>query len=120
MDFRDWLLVKMKEHKLSRKEIAEACKVDVSAVGRWVRGERLPERAHVARLSKLLKVSPAVIMLMTDKDDLEEEIENVRDQSTAELIAYVPELADFVQLLRRMPPEERAALILLARSLAHR
>ena len=118
MKFNDWLASKKKEFKLSNRKIAEACEVSESAVGRWLRGERLPERKQVALLSKLFKVSPSRILWMTDKEALEEEIENgMSQQEIASLLAHVPEAEEFYRILTRLSVEKRAALIVIARGL---
>ena len=119
MQFNDWLRAKKAEKKLSNAKIALACKVSGSAVGKWLKGERLPERAQVARLALLFGVSPTTIMRMTDRADLIEETNHVeRQQSKAELLAYVPELGEMVDLMMGMNMEDRAAIILLVRSVA--
>jgi transcriptional regulator with XRE-family HTH domain len=112
--FDVWLTRKMAESGLTRKEIAEAVGVDTSAVGRWLRGDRLPERAQVVGLSLLFKVSPMAILWLTDRKALLEMAETTQDQSRAEMLAAVPELADFIDLLWKMSPKRRAALMLLA------
>lgn len=118
MEFNDWLAAKKAALGLNNTQIAQACNVTPGAVGRWLRGERLPERAQVVELALLFRVSPVTILRMTDRTDLlkEEDIAK-RQQSMAELLTYVPELAEFVEMLWKMPPAKRAALILLARSL---
>ena len=118
MEFNDWLAAKKAEFRLSNKAIADACGVTPGAVGRWLRGERMPERAQVVALALLFRVSAVTILRMTDRAELlQEEDTTKRQQSMAELLTYVPELAEFVELLWKMPPERRAALILLARSM---
>ena len=119
MQFNDWLAGKKRERGLSNKAIAEAVGVTSSTVGRWLKGERVPGRAQVGGLALLFQVSPVTILRMIDKKALDEEVSQVeRQQSLAELLAYVPELGDFVELMWRMTPERRAAIILLARSAA--
>lgn len=118
MRFNDWLRDKKKEFNLSNQQIADACEVSASAVGRWMNGSRLPDRPQVAKLAMLFKVSPTTIMRMTDNGALQEEVVNTaRQQSKAELLAYVPEIGEFGDLLMQMSVEDRAAFILLARSL---
>jgi len=98
--------------------VGRAVGVSRSTAARWTRGESLPERSHVVKLSKLFNVSPAVILRMTDNEALEEEIANGGSQEElASLLAHVPELGDFVRGIWKLPPEKRAALILLVRSL---
>lgn len=117
MTFSEWLDSRMKDRGLRREEVAVACDVDVSAVGRWLRGERLPERAQVVALALLFKVSPVTILMKTDKDRLLETIEDVRrQQSNEELLAYAPEVVDLLEVLGRLPPDKKAAIILLAKS----
>lgn len=115
--FSVWLGQKKGEFRLSNKKIADAVEVDQSAVARWLRADRLPERAQVVALATLFKVSPLRILWLTDRQALMDEIGIVeRQQSMAELLAHVPELADDIELLLRLPPKRRAALILLAKS----
>lgn len=119
MEFNDWLAGKKAAFHLSNKAIGDSVGVTPSAVSRWLDGKRLPERQHVGGLALLFRVSPVMILRMIDKKDLDEEVSQVeRQQNMAELLAYVPELGEFVELLWRMAPEKRAALILLARSAA--
>ena len=90
-----------------------------STPARWARGESLPTREHVAGLALLFKVSPTTILRMTDNAALQEETHNEEgQQAIAALLAHVPELGEFVQLIWKLPPEKRAALILIARSMA--
>lgn len=118
MNFNDWLAAKKAEAKLSNRKIAAACEVSESAVGRWLRGERLPERRQVALLSKLFRVSPARILWMTDREALQEEISNgMSQQEIASLLAHVPEAEEFYRILTGLSVEKRAALILIARGL---
>lgn len=118
MNFNDWLAGKKKELRLSNRKIATACDVSESAVGRWLRGERLPERRQVALLSKLFQVSPARILWMTDREALQEEIDNhMSQQDIASLLAHVPEAEEFYRIVAGLSVEKRAALILIARGL---
>jgi transcriptional regulator with XRE-family HTH domain len=118
MNFNDWLAAKKKELKISNRKIAQACEVSESAVGRWLRGERLPERRQVALLSKLFQVSPARILWMTDREALQEEMGNsMSQQDIASLLAHVPEAEEFYRILTGLSVEKRAALILIARGL---
>lgn len=118
MNFNDWLAGKKKEAKLSNRVIASACDVSESAVGRWLRGERLPERRQVALLSKLFRVSPARILWMTDREALQEEIDNnMSQQDIASLLAHVPEAEEFYRIVAGLSVEKRAALIVIARGL---
>lgn len=118
MNFNDWLAAKKAEMKLSNRRIATACEVSESAVGRWLRGERLPERRQVALLSKLFRVSPARILWMTDREALQEEINNhMSQQDIASLLAHVPEAEEFYRIITGLSVEKRAALILIARGL---
>lgn len=118
MNFNDWLAAKKKELKINNRKIAQACEVSESAVGRWLRGERLPERRQVALLSKLFQVSPARILWMTDREALQEEMGNsMSQQDIASLLAHVPEAEEFYRILTGLSVEKRAALILIARGL---
>jgi len=118
MNFNDWLATKKKELKLSNRKIAKACEVSESAVGRWLRGERLPERRQVALLSKLFKVSPATILWMTDKEALEDEVKNhMSQEEIASLLAHVPEAEEFYRIVAGLSVDKRAALIVIARGL---
>jgi transcriptional regulator with XRE-family HTH domain len=118
MNFNDWLAGKKKDRKLSNRMIANACEVSESAVGRWLRGERLPERRQVALLSKLFQVSPTRILWMTDREALEDEIENtMSQQDIASLLAHVPEAEEFYRIVTGLSVEKRAALIVIARGL---
>src|SRR5689334_37987 len=73
MNFNDWLARKKKDFKLTNKQIAAAVDVTPSAVGRWIKGERQPERTQVARLAILFKVSPVTILRMTEQRALRDE-----------------------------------------------
>lgn len=118
MNFNDWLATKKKEAKLSNRKIAAACEVSESAVGRWLRGERLPERRQVALLSKLFKVSPATILWMTDREALGEEIKNHMSQDEIiSLLTHVPEAEEFYRIVAGLAVDKRAALIVIARGL---
>lgn len=118
MNFNDWLAGKKAEFKLSNKKIAQACEVTDSAVGRWLRGERLPERRQVALLAKLFRVSPTRILWMTDREALQDEIENgMSQQDIMSLLAHVPEAEEFYRILTGLSVEKRAALIVIARGL---
>ena len=118
MNFNDWLAGKKAEMKLSNKRIAEACEVSPSAVGRWLRGERLPERRQVALLAKLFHVSPSRILWMTDREALQDEINNnMSQQELVSLLTHVPEAEEFYRILTGLSVEKRAALILIARGL---
>jgi transcriptional regulator with XRE-family HTH domain len=118
VNFNDWLAAKKKEYKLNNRAIASACDVSESAVGRWLRGERLPERRQVALLSKLFNVSPARILWMTDREALQDEINNtMSQQDIASLLAHVPEAEEFYRILTGLSVEKRAALIVIARGL---
>lgn len=118
MNFNDWLAGKKAEARLSNRAIANACEVSESAVGRWLRGERLPERRQVALLSRFFKVSPARILWMTDREALQEEIENgMSQQDIASLLAHVPEAEEFYRIITGLSVEKRAALIVIARGL---
>lgn len=118
MNFNDWLAGKKKDRKFSNRMIASACEVSESAVGRWLRGERLPERRQVALLSKLFQVSPTRILWMTDREALEDEVENtMSQQDIASLLAHVPEAEEFYRIVTGLSVEKRAALIVIARGL---
>lgn len=118
MNFNDWLAGKKADKKLSNRAIASACDVSESAVGRWLRGERLPERRQVALLSKLFQVSPARILWMTDREALQDEISNnMSQQDIASLLAHVPEAEEFYRIVAGLSVEKRAALIVIARGL---
>lgn len=120
MQFADWLAAKKAEHKLSNRQIADFCEVSPSAVGKWLNTERLPERRQVAYLAKLFKVSPVTILWMTDREALQEEIENGgSQQDLAALLAHVPEAEEFYRILAKLPIDKRAALILIARALGN-
>lgn len=119
MNFNDWLQRKMDEQGVTPKKLAAACEVTTSAVSRWLTGERLPERRQVAFLSKFFGVSPSTILWMTDKEALQQEIENgMSQQEIAALLAHVPEVEEFYRILGSLPVDKRAALILIARSMA--
>ncbi len=113
--FDVWLARKKKEHKLTNKEIAAACEVHPTAVGRWLKGERLPERAQVVSLSLLFKVSPMSILWMTDRKQLQELTATTATQSKAEILESAPELSDHIDRLWKMTPRRRAAFMDLAR-----
>ena len=118
MQFADWLATKKAERKLSNKQIANACEVSPSAVGKWINTGRLPERRQVAHLSKLFRVSPVTILWMTDREALLEEITNgTSQQDLASLLAHVPEAEEFYRILATLPVDKRAALILIARAM---
>ena len=118
MHFDDWLKAKKENLGLTNADIAHELRVAESTVGKWVNGTSLPERAQVIGLSRLFRVSPTTILRMTDNGALLDEVRNGESQELAQLLASVPELQQFYALLAALPPEKRAALILLARAQA--
>jgi len=114
--FDNWLAGKMRVRGWADKDAAKALEVDVSTIGRWLKGASLPERRQVAKLCDVFKVSPITILRMTDPDVLLAETEKaVRQDSRAAILAQIPDVADAVDALVRMSPERRAAMLMLLR-----
>jgi len=114
--FDNWLAGKMRVRGWADKDAAQALEVDVSTIGRWLKGASLPERRQVAKLCDVFKVSPITILRMTDPDVLLAETEKAaRQDSRAAILAQIPDVADAVDALVRMSPERRAAMLMLLR-----
>lgn len=112
--FNNWLDGKMREKGWADKDAAKALEVDVSTIGRWLKGERLPERKQVARICNVFKVSPVMILRWTDPDVLLAETEEQQRQDiTMDALAHIPDVAEAIAALSRMTPEKRAAMLLL-------
>lgn len=63
MDIKDIIKIRRKELKLSLLDIAKACEVSEATVSRWESGDIGDmKRSRIASLSKILKLSPAVIV----------------------------------------------------------
>lgn len=118
MRFNDWLRMKMDERRLKDADVAEACHVTKGAVGRWLKGTRQPERLQVIMLSKLFETPPNTILWMTDPEAMSEELgKEMSQKDYASLLAHVPELGDIVEGMWRLPTEQRAAIIVVIRSM---
>lgn len=114
--FEVWLNRRMAEHGYTNEGVAEGIGVHASTVQRWRRGEMLPDRRQVSTLAKFFRVSPVTILKLTDPDVLFEiETDAGRQEELLSLLAAVPEIKDFVENLRRLSPEKRAAWLLILR-----
>jgi transcriptional regulator with XRE-family HTH domain len=112
--FNTWLQGKMKVRGWEDKDAAKALEVDVSTIGRWLKGASLPERKQVARICDVFKVSPVMILRWTDPEILLQETKEAeRQNNRAAILAQIPEVADAVDALQRMTPERRAAMLML-------
>lgn len=117
--FNDWLDGKMRARGWADKDAAKALEVDVSTIGRWLKGASLPERRQIAKICDVFKVSPMTILRMTDPDVLLAETEKAARQDNREaILAQIPDVAEAVDALLRMPPERRAAMLMLLRASA--
>lgn len=114
--FNNWLEGKMKDRGWEDKDAAKALDVDVSTIGRWVKGASLPERKQVAKICDVFQVSPVMILRWTDPDILLTETKKAeRQDNRVAILAQIPDVADAVDALQRMTPERRAAMLILLR-----
>ncbi len=112
--FNTWLDAKMKDRGWEDKDAAKALEVDVSTIGRWLKGSSLPERKQVARICHVFSVSPVMILRWTDPEILLKETKKAaRQNNRADILAQIPDVADAVDALMRMSPEQRAAMLLV-------
>jgi transcriptional regulator with XRE-family HTH domain len=114
--FNTWLEGKMRDLVWTDKDAAKALDVDVSTIGRWLKGTRMPERKQVARICDVFKVSPVMILRWTDPEILLKETQEAeRQNNRADILAQIPAVAEAVDALQRMTPERRAAMLMLLR-----
>lgn len=114
--FNNWFEGKMRDRGWADKDAARALEVDVSTVGRWLKGSALPERKQIARICKEFGVSPVTILRLTDPDVLiDETLKAERQDSRAAILAQIPDVAEAVDALQKMTPERRAAMLMLLR-----
>lgn len=48
----------LRARKWTQRKVASELKVSTTTVSRWLSGERVPDRAHMAALRELLEISP--------------------------------------------------------------
>lgn len=71
MDIKDIIKTRRKELRLSLLDIAKACDVSEATVSRWESGDIGDmKRSRIASLSKVLKLSPAVIVGTIEDDEM--------------------------------------------------
>ena len=69
MELKDIIKFRRKELNLNLLDIAKACDVSEATVSRWESGNIGDmKRSRIAALSKILKISPAIIVGTTDND----------------------------------------------------
>lgn len=72
MELKDIIKFRRKELNLNLLDIAKACDVSEATVSRWESGNIGDmKRSRIAALSKILKISPAIIVGATDNDNKE-------------------------------------------------
>lgn len=72
MELKDIIKFRRKELNLNLLDIAKACDVSEATVSRWESGNIGDmKRSRIAALSKILKISPAIIVGTTDNDNKE-------------------------------------------------
>lgn len=70
MELKDIIKFRRKELNLNLLDIAKACDVSEATVSRWESGNIGDmKRSRIAALSKILKISPAIIVGTTDNDN---------------------------------------------------
>jgi transcriptional regulator with XRE-family HTH domain len=70
MELKDIIKFRRKELNLNLLDIAKACDVSEATVSRWESGNIGDmKRSRIASLSKILKISPAIIVGTTDNDN---------------------------------------------------
>lgn len=70
MELKDIIKFRRKELDLNLLDIAKACDVSEATVSRWESGNIGDmKRSRIAALSKVLKISPAIIVGTTDNDN---------------------------------------------------
>ncbi len=112
--FEVWLNRRIAEHDYTNESVAAGVGVNASTVQRWRKGEMLPDRRQVSTLAKFFKVSPVTILKLTDPDVLFNlETDAGRQEELLSLLADVPEIRAFVDNLRRLSPDRRAAWLLI-------
>ena len=71
-ELKDIIKFRRKELNLNLLDIAKACDVSEATVSRWESGNIGDmKRSRIAALSKILKISPAIIVGTTDNDNKE-------------------------------------------------
>ena len=72
MELKDIIKFRRKELNLNLLDIAKACDVSEATGSRWESGNIGDmKRSRIAALSKILKISPAIIVGTTDNDNKE-------------------------------------------------
>ena len=72
MELKDIIKFRRNELNLNLLDIAKACDVSEATVSRWESGNIGDmKRSRIAALSKILKISPAIIVGTTDNDNKE-------------------------------------------------
>ena len=70
MELKDIIKFRRKELNLNLLDIAKACDVSEATVSRWESGNIGDmKRSRIAALSKILEISPAIIVGTTDNDN---------------------------------------------------
>lgn len=116
--FDVWLRRKMEGFQptaLTAKQVAKAVGVTEGTVSRWLKEGRKPERKQIVPLSRLFRVSPTVILKVTDPDEFTQTLKDIegRQPDEIDVLAQVPELRAFMVNLANMTPEKRAAIVML-------
>lgn len=76
MELKDFIKYKRKELNLTLLDVAKACGVSEGTVSRWESGDIDDmKRSRIAALSKILKISPSIIVGYEDDTSIYEELE---------------------------------------------
>ncbi len=109
-----WYTTILELHQRTKEATAAALEVDVSTIGRWLKGVSLPERRQVAKICDVFQVSPVMILRWTDPEILlAETAKEARQNNRADILAQIPDVQEAVDALQRMTPERRAAMLML-------
>ena len=102
MELQDVIKIRRKELGLSLEQIANACGVGKSIVGKWERGDiKNIRRDNLAALSEVLNVSPLVLMgreelQNNDLDDIEQSLLNnfrkLNQDGQSKVVEYTEDL----------------------------
>lgn len=119
MEFNDWLSLKIEEKKLSNSDVAKAVEVKPTTVSRWRKGTRTPESPQIIRLAKLFQEPPDTLLWMIDPQGMAEAVQQTSqgDDVWSSVLAHVPELREIYAGLARLPVDQRAALLVIIRTM---
>lgn len=94
MQLKDIIKTRRKELNLTLAEIAKACNVSEATVSRWESGDIGDmKRSRIAALSKVLKVSPSIIVGTSEDEDSSDSFRHIKG------ILPIPEVRQEVPML---------------------